>query len=424
MQNMCIIGLQWGDEGKGKIVDALSNDFDLVVRYQGGSNAGHTVIIGDRKFVLHLIPSGILREEKRCVIGNGVVVDPAQLVSEMDELRERGIEVEKNLVVSDRAHVVFPYHKEIDRLQEADASGEKIGTTGRGIGPCYTDKTARVGIRVGELLDKDHFAQRLKTNVERKNRLIAALYDAPSINYEEILEEYSAYAERIRPMVGDTVRLLADAVRDGKRILFEGAQGALLDLDFGTYPFVTSSNASACGVSSGTGVPPKQVGKVLGIMKAYCTRVGEGPFPTELSDAVGEHLRSSGDEFGATTGRPRRCGWFDAVTLRHTATICGADAIALTKLDVLSGLDEIKAGVGYRSGNELVDRFPADTGVLDACEPVYETFPGWSEDISGCRDFDALPPNAQAYVKALEKLVNVPIETISVGNARNAIIQR
>ena len=424
MQNMCIVGLQWGDEGKGKIVDALSADFDLVVRYQGGSNAGHTVIIEGEKFVLHLIPSGILRKGKQCVIGNGVVVDPAQLIKESDELKERGINVEENLVISDRAHVVFPYHKQIDQLQEADASGRKIGTTGRGIGPCYTDKVARVGIRIGELLDKDLFAKRLEANVEQKNRLITALYDAPPISYEEILEEYAAYAERIRPMVGDTVRLLATAGREGKRILFEGAQGALLDVDFGTYPFISSSSASACGVSSGTGVPPKLVGKVLGIMKAYCTRVGEGPFPTELSDAVGEDLRKKGGEFGATTGRPRRCGWFDAITLRHTATICGADAIALTKLDVLSGIDEIKVGVGYRSGDAVVDALLPNAGALEACEPVYESFAGWSEGISECRRFDDLPGKAQSYVRSLEKLVDVPIETISVGSARDAVIQR
>ncbi len=423
MDNLCVVGLQWGDEGKGKIVDALAEGFDLVVRYQGGSNAGHTVIVGDEKFVLHLVPSGILRKDKLCVIGNGVVVDPAQLLAEIDGLRGRGVEVGENLAVSDRAHVVFPYHKQLDQLQER-GDGQRIGTTGRGIGPCYTDKAARVGIRVGELLDRDLFAEKLHFNIVQKNRLFQALYDAPPIDEKAVLDAYLGYAERLRPWVTDTVTLLADACADGKRILFEGAQGALLDVDFGTYPYISSSNASACGVSSGTGVPPKHVGKVLGVMKAYCTRVGEGPFPSELHDEVGERLREVGGEFGATTGRPRRCGWFDAVTLRHTATVCGADGVALTKLDVLGGLDSICVSVGYRNGQGAIDRLPANSADLEKVEPIYEQFPGWQEDISGCRRYEDLPANARAYVEALEELVRVPVETISVGSARDAVIRR
>ena len=422
MSNLCVVGLQWGDEGKGKIVDVLSADFDLVVRYQGGSNAGHTVILDGEKYVLHLLPSGILREGKLCVIGNGVVVDPALLLEEMDELGKRGIQIGENLAVSDRAHVVFPYHKALDRLQESDRTTRKIGTTGRGIGPCYADKMARIGIRIGEMLNRDAFAEKLKANVEQKNKLFTALYDAPALSWKQIFEEYIEYAERMRPFVRDTVALLAEA--EGKRVLFEGAQGALLDVDFGTYPYISSSSASACGVSPGTGVPPNRVGRILGVAKAYCTRVGEGPFPTELSDAVGEQLRDRGAEYGATTGRPRRCGWFDAVALRHSVRVCGVDAIALTKLDVLSGLEAVQVGVGYRTGEAETTVMPADSSALQECEPVYESFPGWDEDISSCRSFSDLPPNAQAYVGALEEMIKVPMETVSVGNAREAVIRR
>ena len=425
MDNMCVVGLQWGDEGKGKIVDALTSEFDVVCRYQGGSNAGHTVYVNGEKFVLHLIPSGILHDGKMCVVGNGVVVDPAQLLAEIDELRGRGIRVDaSNLAISDRAHVVFPYHKVLDGLQEADASGRKIGTTGRGIGPCYTDKMSRVGIRVGELLDRDRLEPRLRANVEQKNRLFTALYDTSPLSADDILSETLDYAERLKPFVADSIDLLAKVRAEGKRILFEGAQGALLDVDFGTYPYISSSNASACGASAGTGVPPKAVGKVLGISKAYCTRVGEGPFPTELNDMIGESLRKNGGEFGATTGRPRRCGWLDAVAVRHTATVCGADGIALTKLDVLTGMDTIQIGTGYQINGKTTDRFVADTAALEQCEPVYESFPGWTEDIGACRNITDLPPNAQAYIRAIEDILGVPLETISVGTERDAVIRR
>jgi adenylosuccinate synthase len=424
MNNLCIVGLQWGDEGKGKIVDAVANDFDLVVRYQGGSNAGHTVVINGEKFVLHLLPSGILRPGKLCVIGNGVVVDPPLLLKEMDELIGRGVKISDNLAISDRAHVVLPYHKELDKLQEADPSGKKIGTTGRGIGPCYVDKAARTGIRVGDMLDRATFERKLRANIAQKNRLFEALYGAPAVSCERILEEYLGYAERLRPLVRDTVTLLTDAQASGKRILFEGAQGALLDVDFGTYPYVTSSSACAGGVSIGSGVPPKTIGRIVGIMKAYTTRVGEGPFPTELNDDIGRRLRERGREFGATTGRPRRCGWCDVVTVRHTVAISGVDAIAMTKLDVLSGLETISVATEYRYNGAAITRFPAGAEVLAKCQPVYRTFAGWKEDLSRCRTFSDLPANARAYVTALEELLGVPVESISVGSGRDDCVRR
>ena len=424
MNNLCIVGLQWGDEGKGKIVDALANDFDLVVRYQGGSNAGHTVVINGQKFVLHLLPSGILRPGKLCVIANGVVVDPPLLLQEMDELIRRGVKISDNLAISDRAHLVLPYHKELDKLQEADPSRNKIGTTGRGIGPCYVDKAARTGIRVGDMLDRATFERKLRANVEQKNRLFETLYHAPAISCERILEEYLGYAERLRPLVCDTVALLTDAQAKGKRILFEGAQGALLDVDFGTYPYITSSSASAGGVATGTGVPPKAIGRILGIMKAYTTRVGEGPFPTELNDDIGRRLRERGGEFGATTGRPRRCGWCDVVAVRHTVAICGVDSIAMTKLDVLSGLETISVATEYRYNGAVIARFPAGAEMLAKCQPVYRTFAGWKEDLSKCRTFSDLPSNARAYVTALEEMLAVPVESISVGSGRDDCVRR
>ncbi len=424
MNNLCVVGLQWGDEGKGKIVDALSNEFDIVVRYQGGNNAGHTVVIGDEEFILHLIPSGILRPDKLCVIGNGVVVDPAGLLHELDELRQRNIALDGNLAVSDRAHVVFPYHKMLDKLQEADPAGRRIGTTGRGIGPCYADKMSRVGIRMCDLLDETTLAERLRANLAQKNRLFERVYESEPLDFDGVFEEYRGYGERLRDVIQDTVTLLRQADRDGKRILFEGAQGALLDVDFGTYPYISCSNASSSGVTTGTGLPPKSVGRVLGIMKAYCTRVGEGPFMSELTGDLGEHLRQGGGEFGATTGRPRRCGWFDAVAVRHTAGVSGADSIALTKLDVLSGLQNLSIAVNYKLSGRQLDVLPADVGALDQCEPVYETLPGWREDISGCRSFSELPANARAYVEAIEERVCVPVESISIGRDRGAVIAR
>jgi adenylosuccinate synthase len=424
MQNCCIVGLQWGDEGKGKIVDALSDDFDVVVRYQGGSNAGHTVVIGGEKFVLHLIPSGVLRPDKLCVIGNGVVVDPADLLAEIDELRARGVTVENHLALSDRSHVVFPYHKQLDRLQEKDPGRDKIGTTGRGIGPCYADKFSRVGIRMGDLLQPERLAAKLKANIAQKNRLFTELYHTEPMDAEAVLAIYSGYAERLRPMIKDTVSLLNEANREGRKILFEGAQGALLDVDFGTYPYISCSNASASGAATGSGLPPNAVGRVVGIMKAYCTRVGEGPFMTELDGEMGDRLRDAGSEFGATTGRPRRCGWFDAVAVRHTAALCGVDSIALTKLDVLTGLQRIAIAVHYTLNGATLNSVPADAEDLKDLEPVYTTHPGWTEDITGCRDFEELPAAARAYVAALEEAVGAPIASISVGPDRDAVIRR
>ena len=424
MNNLCVVGLQWGDEGKGKIVDVLSRDFDVIVRYQGGSNAGHTVVVNGEKFVLHLVPSGILHSGKLCVIGNGVVVDPGLLLQEMDELRRRGVKTDGSLMVSDRAHVVFPYHKELDKCQEANRAGGKIGTTCRGIGPCYADKAARVGIRVGDMLRRETFERKLRAAVEDKNKLFSAIYHLPPVSFERILDEYLLYAEKLRPLVRDTVEVLREAESRRQRILFEGAQGTLLDVDFGSYPYVSSSSASANGISAGTGVPPKLVGRVLGVMKAYCTRVGEGPFPTEVKGALGDRLRERGGEFGATTGRPRRCGWFDAVAVRHAATVCGADSIALTKLDVLSGLDTISVASEYRRNGGVTNSFPAASDALEECEPVYRSFPGWKEDVAGCRQFSDLPRNAQAYVKAVEEMLNVPVESISVGSGREHVVRR
>jgi adenylosuccinate synthase len=423
MGNLCIVGLQWGDEGKGKIVDALAGDFDLVVRYQGGSNAGHSVVVNGQKFVLHLLPSGILRPGKLCVIANGVVVDPPLLLQEMDELMRRGVEISDNLAISDRAHLVLPYHKELEKLQEADPSRNKIGTTGRGIGPCYVDKAARMGIRVGDMLAPVAFERKLRVNIDQKNRLFEFLYHAPAMSGERIVEEYLDYAQRLRPRICDTVALLAEAQAQDKRILFEGAQGALLDLDFGTYPYITSSSASAGGAVTGTGVSPKAIGRILGVMKAYTTRVGEGPFPTELNDDIGRRLRERGGEFGATTGRPRRCGWCDLVGVRYTAAICGVDSIAMTKLDVLTGLETISVATEYRYNEMAVARFPAGAEMLANCRPVYRTFAGWKEDLSRCRKFSDLPPNARAYVAALEEMLGLPVESISVGSGRDDLCQ-
>lgn len=425
--NACVVGLQWGDEGKGKIVDALSQAFDIVVRFQGGSNAGHTVVISGQKFVLHLVPSGILRPEKTCVIGNGVALDPEALLEEIAELRGRGVEVGENLIVSDRAHLLFPYHKRLDALDGLRGDGERIGTTGRGIGPCYTDKAARCGIRVAELYHPEQFRKRLRQNVEAKNRLLSGAGRNPpdgGLRYEEILEAFERHAQALKPHVRDTITFLDDAMANGKKILFEGAQGALLDVDFGTYPFITSSNASACGVAAGAGVAPKAVGRVLGVMKAYTTRVGEGPFPTELSGALGEQLRERGGEYGATTGRPRRCGWFDAAAVAQSATVNGVDSVCLTKLDVLSGQETLKICVGYRLDGRLVRRIPANAYMFKESEPVYEEMPGWQEEIGDLRSFDRLPVEAREYVGALEYLLSLRVDTVSVGQDRDQIIRR
>ncbi len=422
MANTCVIGLQWGDEGKGKIIDILAKDYDIIARYQGGGNAGHTLIIGDEKFIFHLIPSGILHQDKKCVIGNGIVFDPKLFLEEIEGLAKKNIDVTGNLFISDRAHVVFPYHKKLDLLQEKQKGNSMIGTTGRGIGPCYTDKISRDGIRVAELLDKEHFKNKLKKTVEEKNRIFVKLYDDEPVSWEEIYEEYCRYADKIAPFVCDTVDLMARAINDNKSILFEGAQGALLDVDFGTYPFTTSSNTTSGGISSGIGVSPKQIHNIIGITKAYTTRVGSGPFPTEVDGEEGEHIRKKGGEFGSTTGRPRRCGWFDAVAIQHSVRISGVDSLIVTKLDVLDDQKTIKVCTGYKYNETLYNTFPADIDILNNCEPVYEEVPGWNEDTTSIRSAEKLPEKARDYIKTIEEIVGVKVKMISVGPERSQII--
>ncbi|MEE9259748.1 MAG: adenylosuccinate synthase [Candidatus Scalindua sediminis] len=423
MTNTCVIGLQWGDEGKGKIIDILARDYDIIVRYQGGGNAGHTLVINDEKYVFHLIPSGILHPGKKCVIGNGIVLDPGLFLDEVAELSKRNVNVNGNLFISDRAHVVFPYHKKLDLLIEKQKGDLMIGTTGRGIGPCYTDKMARNGIRVAELYHKEHFKMKLEKTIEEKNRLFVNLYDAEPISWKEVYEEYSAYADKISPFVCDTIELMAKAISDNKRILFEGAQGTLLDVDFGTYPYTTSSNAAACGASSGVGISPKQIHNVLGIMKAYITRVGSGPFPTEVVGKLGDHIRERGREFGATTGRPRRCGWFDVVAAQHSVKINDVDSAVMTKLDVLDDQETVKICTGYKSGKKIYHSFPADLDALDVCEPIYEEVPGWMEDTSKVRNRDDLPKNVINYIQTIERHLGLKIEMISVGPERLQVVR-
>ncbi len=422
MSNTCVIGLQWGDEGKGKIIDILAKDYDVVVRYQGGGNAGHTLIIGDEKYIFHLIPSGILHPDKKCVIGNGIVLDPKLFLDEIEGLSKRNINVSGNLFVSDRAHVVLPYHKKLDLLIEKQKGVSMIGTTGRGLGPCYTDKIARTGIRIAELLNKDQFKEKLKIIVEEKNRLFVNLYNDEPLSWEDIYEEYSAYADKISPFVCDTVDLIARAVEDNKKILFEGAQGTLLDVDFGTYPYTTSSNTVAGGVSSGLGVSPKQIHNIIGITKAYTTRVGSGPFPTEVDGEQGEHIRKKGGEFGSTTGRPRRCGWFDAVAIQHSIRISGVDSLIVTKLDVLDDQETIRICTGYKYENKVYKNFPADIETLNNCEPVYEEVSGWREDTTEVRSVDGLPEKARSYIGTIESIVGVKVGMVSVGPERLQII--
>ena len=423
MSNTCVIGLQWGDEGKGKIVDVLACDYDIIARYQGGGNAGHTLVINNEKFIFHLIPSGILHPGKMCIIGNGVVIDPGLFLEEIAELLKRDTGELGDLFISDRAHIVFPYHKELDLLIEKQKGDSMIGTTGRGIGPCYTDKIARNGIRVAELYHKEYFKEKLKKNVEEKNKLFNNVYDAGSVSWEKIYDEYCDYAEKLRPYVRDTVELMANAARENKRILFEGAQGVLLDVDFGTYPFATSSNAGVAGVLSGLGVPPSQVHKVFGVMKAYSTRVGSGPYPTEIDGELGEHIRSRGGEYGATTGRSRRCGWFDVVAVRHSVRINGVGSAVITKLDVLDDQETLKICTGYRSGNRVYDNFPADLNVLTDCEPIYDEVPGWMEDTSEVRNAEDLPRDAIQYIQTIERYLGLKIEMVSVGPERSQFIR-
>src|SRR5689334_1557259 len=385
--NLAILGAQWGDEGKGKIVDLVTPRFSIVARYQGGHNAGHTVYVKGKKFILRLIPSGILHQGVTCIIGNGVVVDPKALLSEVDELIAAGIDVDGRIVVSDKAHLILPYHRDLDLLSEARRGERKIGTTSRGIGPAYEDKIARRGIRVGDLTDPAGLEQNVRANVEARNRLV----QDTTMDARDVLSELAGHAKRLKPWVRDVSLMLSEAMNRGQSILFEGAQGTLLDIDHGTYPYVTSSNATIGGVCTGLGVPPKAIGAVLGVVKAYTTRVGEGPFPTELTGEMGNLLRDSGNEYGAVTGRPRRCGWYDAVAARYACRINGLDGLALTKLDVLDGLDRIDICTAYRSNGRTITDFPADVRQLADCEPVYESMPGWWAPTAGVRAFEQLP---------------------------------
>ena len=419
MSSVVVVGTQWGDEGKGKITDFLSEKAEYVARYQGGDNAGHTIQFGGETYKLHLIPSGIFSPEKLCIIGNGVVVNPKSLVTELAYLHERNITTD-NLRISDRAHVILPYHIELDRLQEEAKGDKKIGTTIKGIGPAYMDKAARVGIRIADLLDREVFEERLRLNLEDKNRQFTKLYDANPMNFEEIFEEYYEYGQQIKQYVCDTSVLLNDALDNGKRVLFEGAQGVMLDIDQGTYPFVTSSNPLAGGVTIGSGVGPSKVTKVVGVCKAYTSRVGDGPFPTELFDEIGSRIREVGCEYGTTTGRPRRVGWFDSVVMRHSKRVSGITNLCLNSIDVLTGLETVKICVSYRKKNgEEIRHYPASLVELGQCEPVYEELPGWTEDITGCRTLDELPIEAQNYVRRISELVGVKISTFSVGPDRN-----
>jgi len=418
--NLVVLGAQWGDEGKGKIVDLLTQHFAIVGRYQGGHNAGHTVYVNGTKFILRLIPSGILHAGVTCVIGNGVVVDPDALFSEVDELAKNGIDVDGRILVSDKAHLILPYHRDLDLLSEARRGERKIGTTSRGIGPAYEDKIARRGIRVADLVDPKGLEQNVRDNVTARNRLV----QDSTMDWKPVYDQLLRHAERIRPMVRDVSVLLTEAMRAGKSILFEGAQGTLLDIDHGTYPYVTSSNASVGGVCTGLGIPPRAIGKVLGVVKAYTTRVGEGPLPTELTGEMGNRLRESGNEYGAVTGRPRRCGWYDAVAVRYAARINGLDGLALTKLDVLDGLERIDICTAYRCQGRTITEFPSDISQLGQCEPVYESMPGWSAPTAGVRTFERLPAAARSYIARLEEVSGVRAAIVSTGSERDDTIIR
>jgi len=428
MSCTCVVGLQWGDEAKGKIVDLLGEDHDFVVRYNGGNNAGHTVVWGDRTFKLSLLPTGVLKPRLTSVIGNGVVVHPPQFIKEVDQLATGGIAVGKNLAVSDHAHVIFPYHIAEETATEAGSSN--IGTTGRGIGPCYQDKVGRTGsIRVGELLRPDHLRDRLRTIVPRKNRVIRALAgDGAAVQQfdpDQVCDEYLGHAERLKPFVADTAYLLHDGLKAGKRILFEAAQGSLLDVDHGTYPYVTSSHSLPSGVWSGSGVPARHLTRIVGVVKAYTTRVGRGPFPTELADGpdgIGERIRRIGREYGTVTGRPRRVGWFDATAARYTAMLAGANEVTVMLLDVLSGLDELRVCVAYEQDGQRRTTFPSDSYELERCRPVFETLPGWKDELTAVRRAQDLPPTARRYVDRIGELVGLPVSLVSVGPDREQTI--
>ena len=423
MSTLVVVGVQWGDEGKGKVVDLLAREADVIVRFQGGNNAGHTLVVGGKKTIVRLIPSGVLHDGKVCVIGNGVVVNPEVLVEEIDALQQQGrLSDPESLKISEIAHLITPYHKAIDLARERLRGEGKIGTTGRGIGPTYEDKMARIGIRFVDLLDEDVFAQKLEHNLEEKNIYLGTLLQEQPLAYQRIFDHYCRLRDRLAPYVTNTSRYIHDALGAGQKVLFEGAQGTMLDVDHGTYPFVTSSNTIAGAVCTGAGIAPQRLRNVIGISKAYTTRVGSGPFPTEEHGADGEKLRRDGGEFGTVTGRPRRCGWFDAVVVRTAARLSGLNAMALTKIDVLSGLPSLRVCTGYRYRGREYDEVPASAQTLEQVTPIYEELPGWAEPLTDMRSLDALPRNARQYVERLEQLVNVPVKMISVGAGREETI--
>jgi adenylosuccinate synthase len=417
MSTVVVVGTQWGDEGKGKITDYLAESADVVARYQGGNNAGHTILIDGKKYKLSLIPSGVFYEDKLCVIGNGMVINPKALLEEIAYIHENGFTT-NNLKISDRAHVILPYHMLLDALEDDRKGPNKIGTTRKGIGPAYMDKAARNGIRIADLMDAEEFELKLRQLMAEKNHVIQQVYGAEPLDVEEILKNYLEYAEQIRPYVTDTSVVLNDAIDENRKVLFEGAQGVMLDLDQGTYPFVTSSNPSAGGVCIGSGVGPSKIKQIIGVAKAYTTRVGDGPFPTELFDEVGDQIRETGHEYGTVTGRPRRVGWFDSVVVRHARRVSGLTGLSLNSLDVLTGLETVKICTGYKYRGEVITHYPASLKMLAECEAVYEELPGWSEDISGARTLADLPENTRRYVERVSELTGIPIAIFSVGRNR------
>ncbi len=423
MSAFIVLGAQWGDEGKGKMTDYLAEDSDVVVRFQGGNNAGHTVEVGDKQYKLHLVPSGILYKDKLNVIGNGVVLDPKALFEEINYLKSVGVDVTpENLIISDRAQLIMPYHRVLDGIKEKCRGKKDIGTTGKGIGPCYTDKMERSGMRVCDLMHKEVFEEKLRENVEMKNDIITKVFNGEPLKFEDIFTEYLDYAERMKDFVKDISVEVYDNIKAGKKVLFEGAQGTLLDIDYGTYPFVTSSNTIAGGVCTGAGIGPTLINSAVGIAKAYTTRVGKGPFPTELFDKMGDWIREKGHEYGVTTGRARRCGWLDLVILKTTARVSGLTSFAVTKIDTIAGLEKVKMCTGYKLNGKVIDYFPASLEDLAKCEPVYEEFDGWDESIENARTYDEIPENAKIYLKKIEEFTGTKVSIVSVGPKRNQTI--
>lgn len=419
-----IVGTQWGDEGKGKVIDYLAENVDIIARYQGGANAGHTVVVNDKKYIFHLIPSGILYPDKICVIGNGVVIDPVSLFEEIEYLEKNGIEVKRKLFISENAHITLPYHKLLDQVEDKFRGKGKLGTTGRGIGTTYTDKFARIGIRVIDFIDDDVFMEKLKIALELKNYLFKEYYKEEILSPEKIFKEYEFYRKEIKKFVINTSLYLNEEIEKGKKVLAEGAQGTFLDIDFGTYPYVTASNPIAGGACVGLGISPKKIERIIGVAKAYTTRVGMGPFPTEIKDQIGEKLRKIGNEFGATTGRPRRCGWFDTVIVKFACIINGIDEIVLTKLDVLTGFEKVKIGIGYKYDNRIINEYTFNSKVFSNCEVIYEELNGWNDDVSKAKNYNELPENAKRYIEKIEEEIGIKITKISTGSSRNQTIER